>query len=180
MKKITIILIACFSLLNISSVWAEGKGNRYGVQFGSEMDFGGVYYGKDNLWAVGGKIGYNEIEAEIKGVSFDADSLTYSVFARKNFKIKKDTYLGLGGWVGWQDGKADTKFEGEEVETEISQWNIAPYFLIDYHLNEDFILNAGATIVNFKFTEATNNDAHFGDADTIEYMKPFLVLTYLF
>ena len=178
MTRILMILILGFSLLNIPSAFADG--NRFGVQFGSEVDFGGVYYGKDNLWAAGGKMGYEEMETEVNGMKLDTDSLTYSIFIRKNWKIKEATYFGIGVWAGWQDGEMRSTINNANVVLDVEEWKIAPYLNIDYHLNEDFILNAGATIANFKFMDINHKDTLISETDTVEYMKPYLVLTYLF
>ena len=51
---------------------------------------------------------------------------------------------------------------------------------VDYHLNEDFIINAGATIANFKFMDVSHKGIILIEKDAVEYMKPYLVLTYLF
>lgn len=178
MKKFAIVLMCGFFLLSSSIAFADG--NRFGVQFGSGMDFGGVYYGKDHLWAAGAKIGYKEMETTIEGVDIDTDSLTYSIFARKNWKIKNNTYVGLGTSVAWQDAEVDVVTGGIKRTVDVDEWSIAPYFIIDYRLNDDFIINAGAMIANFKFADASLEGTHFSETNTIEYMEPFLVLTYLF
>jgi len=178
MKKLLMALMCVSFLASSSFAFADGK--RFGVQFGSGMDFGGVYYGKDHLWAAGAKMGYNEMETTVEGVDFDADSLTYSIFARKNWKIKNNTYYGLGLSVAWQDGEISANLADKKLTLDVEEWSIAPYFIIDYRLNDDFIINAGAMIANFKYMETSFEGNHYSHTDTVEYMEPFLVLTYLF
>ena len=176
MKKFLMVLLSACFLLSSSVVFADG--NRFGVQFGSDMDFGGVYYGDDYAWAAGAKIGYSNLEMSVLGNdAVEKDSVSFSIFARKNFKIKNNIYLGLGTTIGLEEGEAEVTTAGK---ADYDSWNIAPYFLIDYHLSENFIINAGASIVAFKFADYSVNDIDVLEEDTIDVMEPFLVLTYLF
>ena len=179
MKKFLVALICGCFLMGSSLAFAGG--NRLGVQFDSDSDFGGIYYGKDFGWAAGFSMGYDEIEGSSPGYEHSGDSFKYSIFARKNFKIIDKTYLGLGTMVAWQDGELEeTVLAGDNTTTDIEEWSIAPYFIVDYHLSEHFILNAGATIANFKFMETSLDGNHHQKQDSVKYMEPFLVLTYLF
>lgn len=177
MKKFLMVLISICFLATSSVAFADG--NRFGVQFGSGMDFGGIYYGEDYAWAAGAKIGYSKLDMTWLDdtLSSEQDSVSFSIFARKNFKIKNNIYLGIGATIGLEEGEAVVEGVGS---ADFDSWNVAPYFLIDYHLSKHFIINAGASIVSFKFDDYTANDIDILEKDTVDVMEPFVVLTYMF
>jgi len=184
MKKFIFALI--FILLFTANAFAEGS--RFGVQFGSGGDGGVIYYGKDYSWAAGASIGFSEETTENELGEWDTDSIEYSIFARKNTKIADKTYLGLGVMSAWAeyDETVPVYTDGEEGQitmnnAEVSSWSISPYFILDYHVSENFVLNAGAEIVRFKFIDyGWGGDDEARETKKTSYMKPFFGLTYLF
>lgn len=183
-----ILLIICMVLLFAGNLWASG--NRLGVQFSSGGDLGLIYYGEDYGWAVGGQFGFKNEEGKISdfNVDWDLDSEEYTLFARKNFDIADKTRFGLGVLVTWgfwdewivigEPGNSDVL---TGITTKAESFKVAPYFIIDYQLNDNFILNAGAMIVSFENIdyEWEGNDEYVS-VDKTAFFEPFFSLTYLF
>ena len=208
MKKVFLILSILFVFAG--SAWADG--NRLGAQFSSNGDLGTIYYGKDFGWAAGGSIGYatqdfNQRQIDTgtglngrvqNGYNEDYDEFRFNVFARKNFKVRDNTYLGFGVTAQFAYGDAEVEYDIYEagglsdVSVEGNSWSVAPYFIVDYHLSKNWILNAGATIVKFKETrwegegtltegdETFEVDATMGKTTEVSYFDPFFEITYLF
>lgn len=150
----------------------DKSGDRFGVQFGG-FDLGGIYYGKDLSWAGGFAIGYDSEEIEVGGEDFDNDELSFLIFARKNFEIRDRTLLGFGILADYSD--LDLYKDGKQITGD--KWGIAPYFIVDYFVSNNVILNAGAEIVNVDFVTANGIDEK---KDRVNFFDPFLSLTYLF
>jgi len=200
-----IVLIACIFLMFAGNAWAD-DGNRFGAQFDSGGNLGVIYYGNNHGWAVGGGIGFDELDLNNRRITTetgiaqlnyheDYDEFRFNVFARKNFKVRDNTFIGLGVTAQFAYGDADVEYDVYEaagltgVKIEAESWSVAPYFILDYHLSKNFILNAGATIVKFKETrwegEATYDktqdvDATMGKTTETSYFDPFFGITYLF
>jgi len=184
MKKF--LLGFCILFLLTGNAYAD-HGNRLGAQFSSGGNIGLIYYGDDFEWAAGGSIGFaeehNDVDDDIDTdvMDWDTDSLEFSIFARKNYKVREATYIGLGISATFASGETvKAGYSGVDYDSH----SISPYFIIDYHLSKHIILNAGADLVTFKHTEyemnIDNQDIDVGESDSIEYMSPFLSLTYLF
>lgn len=186
LKRIAI--TACVLFMLAGNAGAEG--NRVGVQFESGGNLGVIYYGNNFEWAAGGSVGFREEDTEIESMDmeWDTDSTEFSVFARKNFNLADKTYLGLGvmgSWAYWDDSL--TGFEDgvtgavTMISVEAESWSVAPYFILDYHVSKDFILNAGAKIVTFETIDYEwAGDDEFVTTDSTSYFDPFFGITYLF
>ena len=168
MKKILILISVIFVFAG--NAFAE---SRTGVQFSSGENISMIHYGDKFSWAAGGSVGFMHGEIEIADVDLDISNLTLSVFARKNFKIANNTYFGLGviGSYGFAEGEIDND------EGEIRTWSVAPYFILDYHLSDNFILNAGAEIIRFNTLDIEINNGKLLEINTFQYMKPFFGVT---
>jgi len=189
MKKLFILSLFLFVFLG--NAYAESpEGNRVGVQFQTGGNLGLVYFGKDYGWAVGAQVGFKEDETTMNAFDeeWDTSSQEFTVFARKNFKLRDKTYIGLGviaSWGYWDEimvGGADGVW-GEVValDTEAESFSIAPYLILDYHLSKNFMLNAGAKIVEFETIDYEwNGNDDFATKSTVSYFDPFFGLTYLF
>ena len=187
MKKI----LGCILVLLMFAGTAYAEGNRLGVQFDSGGNFGLIYYGNDFEWAAGASVGFSTEDSEVESLGFeqDTDTTEFGVFVRKNFKLMDKTHLGLGvtaSFAYWDETLSAALEEGKPtyvvaINTEAESWSIAPYFIVDYHISKDFIVNAGATIVKFKTTDYEwNGDDDYATTDSVSYMEPFMSLTYLF
>ncbi len=193
MKKI----LGCILVLLMFAGTVQADGNRLGAQFSSGGDIGLIYYGNDFGWAVGGSIGFMQGEGKLTNpdrteltdaqiedgenrndLEWDTDSLEFSVFARKNFKLMEKTHLGLGVTSSWGFKDVPLLVDNDEVDAKV--WSIAPYFIVDYHFNNNFIINAGANIAEFKTTRYNYYDNYVGQKESVSYMEPFMSLTYLF
>lgn len=189
MKK----FLGCILVLFLFAGNAYAEGNRLGAQFDTNGNIGVIYYGNDFGWAAGGSIGFKHENTEVDSLELEQDSDTteFGVFVRKNFKVMDKTHIGLGvtaSFAYWDQTlyRVVAPAEGKlgyatAINTEAESWSVAPYFLIDYHISKDFILNAGATIVKFKTIEYEwEGDDEFVTTDSTSYMEPFMSLTYLF
>lgn len=201
MKRVLILIGILFMFAG--NAWADG--NRTGVQFDSGGNLGVIYYGDDNGWAVGGGLGLSDLDINQREIlSEDSTEVRTNFFIRKNFKIHDKTYLGLGVTSAFAWGSADVEVEsgplnlsglsGElsNVEIDTTSWSVAPYFIIDHHITDHIVLNAGATIVTFKETRRTSSGDYTDDNGTYdfnetlgkvtseEYFNPFFGMTYLF
>jgi len=186
MKKVLLIL----SILFVFAGTAYADGNRAGVQFESGGNLGLIYYGDNYGWAAGGSVGFKQEDAEIKseGLEWDTESTEFSIFARKNFNIADKTYLGLGvvgSWASWEES-VFVYVDGSPGDvigfaTDAESFSIAPYFILDYHIGKDFILNAGAHIVTFeKIDHEWGGDDEALERSSTSYFDPFFGITYLF
>jgi len=194
-------LLAMCVLFMFAGNALAADGNRVGAQFESGGNLGLIYYGEDFGWAAGGGVGFSDLDMNDRtgGYHENSDEVSVNFFVRKNFKIHTKTYLGLGVTtsLSWGDAEHDydTAVETVTLKTkrDTNSWSVAPYFIIDHHLNEHFIINAGATIVKFKETRVTgadtiamagvgelSNSDTYGKSNTEEYFNPFFGLTYLF
>lgn len=190
------------------NAWADG--NRAGVQFDSGGNLGVIYYGDDNGWAVGGGLGLSDLDINKRGIPDDDgsiqaaeyrdyDEIRTNFFIRKNFKIHAKTYLGLGVTSAFAWGSEDREYGSyndgglSNVEIDTTSWSVAPYLIIDHHITEHIVLNAGATLVTFKETRRTGSadytdangdevrvDETLGKVTSEEYFNPFFGMTYLF
>jgi len=171
MKKILILISIMFMFAG--NAYAEG---RTGVQFSSGGNIGILHYGENFAWAAGGSVGFIDGDEEVGDMEWDTSSLEFSIFARKNFKIMDKTYLGLGVNSAW--GFDDVVIDG--FATDVDTWSIAPYFILDYHLSNNFILNAGVDIVRFKEADFEVNSVKIAESDSVQYLSPFFNITFLF
>ncbi len=163
-KNLLILFLAVYSIYFGISPDALKAEPRTGVQFGSSSNITIIHYGDNFSYAFGGSIGLGHDDNPE-----NTEEVEIGIFARKNFKVEEKTYLGFGLNGGFNFGER----EGKKIK---SSFYVAPYFIIDYHLNKNFIVNGGANIVNLE-QEKIGGAAR---VTSFSYFDPFLAVTYLF
>jgi hypothetical protein len=160
MKKLSLIVIIASSLLSFNA-HAEG---RHGVQVESGSAVGYVYYGEDYKYALGFNVSHSSNDKEAS-----TNKSSASAFARVGSKIMDKTYLYGGLSLKGTQGKID----GSKIDY---KYSVSPYMNLDYHINNNFILNAGFTIVTYdqeQFEDSPKTNSY-------DYLGSYFGLTYLF
>jgi len=164
MKKLSILFLVTIicSGYFAKAVKAEG---RHGIQFDSGSNLEYIYYGENYKYATGFSLGHKSSNA----TDAETQETSLGVFARHNTKLLEKTYLGMGLSTSFAFGKRS----GADIG---SSYSVAPYLIIDYHLSNNFVFNAGVQLIKFKQEKLSGSDR----TTTYDYLPTFFSLTYLF